>query len=217
MTLPTKIEPGGGRASGIDSAALTLHGLRIKGMATVSTLVLITALEEPVVAAALAEAAAADHATFLEGRNAWRITPDGRKHHQNLVGSFLDAPSRRTLGSLYKRFLPINEDLKAACTDWQLQAGEPNEHDNSEYDRGVTGRVERINGRVRALLVEMGQVCRRLERYAKRLDDALAAVRAGDVRKLTGFGCESFHDVWTELHEDLIQLLGIDRAAEGSS
>ena len=28
--------------------------------------------------------------------------------------------------------------------------------------------------------------------------------------------CESFHDIWMELHEDLILLQGIDRTIEGS-
>ena len=28
--------------------------------------------------------------------------------------------------------------------------------------------------------------------------------------------CNSYHDVWMELHEDLILTLGIDRAKEGS-
>jgi hypothetical protein len=32
----------------------------------------------------------------------------------------------------------------------------------------------------------------------------------------TGVMCGSFHDVWMELHEDLILTQGIDRAAEGS-
>jgi hypothetical protein len=32
----------------------------------------------------------------------------------------------------------------------------------------------------------------------------------------TGVMCGSFHDIWMELHEDLIQLLGVDRHAEGS-
>jgi len=28
--------------------------------------------------------------------------------------------------------------------------------------------------------------------------------------------CSSYHDIWMELHEDLIFLQGIDRTAEGS-
>ena len=32
----------------------------------------------------------------------------------------------------------------------------------------------------------------------------------------TGVMCGSYHDVWMELHKDLVQLLGVDRHAEGS-
>jgi hypothetical protein len=32
----------------------------------------------------------------------------------------------------------------------------------------------------------------------------------------TGVMCGSFHDIWMELHEDLILTQGIDRATEGS-
>jgi hypothetical protein len=32
----------------------------------------------------------------------------------------------------------------------------------------------------------------------------------------TGVGCGSFHDIWMELHEDLVVLQRIDRASEGS-
>jgi hypothetical protein len=28
--------------------------------------------------------------------------------------------------------------------------------------------------------------------------------------------CSSFHDIWMELHEDLILLQGVERSAEGS-
>ena len=35
-------------------------------------------------------------------------------------------------------------------------------------------------------------------------------------RRLTGVMCGSYHDVWMELHEDLILTQGIDRVSEGS-
>ena len=41
-------------------------------------------------------------------------------------------------------------------------------------------------------------------------------VAAGDHHLFTGVMCGSYHDVWMELHEDLILTLGIDRAKEGS-
>ena len=47
-------------------------------------------------------------------------------------------------------------------------------------------------------------------------DGTAQRVDAGDVRMFTGVMCGSYHDVWMELHEDLILTLGIDRATEGS-
>ena len=41
-------------------------------------------------------------------------------------------------------------------------------------------------------------------------------MQAGDHHLFTGVMCGSYHDVWMELHEDLILTLGIDRAKEGS-
>ena len=38
----------------------------------------------------------------------------------------------------------------------------------------------------------------------------------GDTKRFTGVMCESFHDIWMELHEDLIVVQRIDRAVEGS-
>ena len=36
------------------------------------------------------------------------------------------------------------------------------------------------------------------------------------IHLFTGVMCGSYHDVWMELHEDLILTLGVDRAKEGS-
>ncbi|NDB06003.1 MAG: MarR family transcriptional regulator, partial [Acidimicrobiia bacterium] len=49
-----------------------------------------------------------------------------------------------------------------------------------------------------------------------RLSTTCQAVVAGQTNMFTGVMCGSFHDVWMELHEDLILSQGIDRAAEGS-
>ena len=57
----------------------------------------------------------------------------------------------------------------------------------------------------------------RMARYNERLADAAGLMsRQGDIHKFTGVMCESFHDIWMELHEDLIVLQRIDRVEEGS-
>jgi hypothetical protein len=56
----------------------------------------------------------------------------------------------------------------------------------------------------------------RFAAYRHRLTSATARAVAGETKMFTGVMCGSFHDIWMELHEDLIQLLGVDRHAEGS-
>ena len=62
----------------------------------------------------------------------------------------------------------------------------------------------------------MGEEMVRLGRYGPRLAVTAERVAGGDHHLFTGVMCGSYHDVWMELHEDLILTLGIDRAAEGS-
>ena len=55
-----------------------------------------------------------------------------------------------------------------------------------------------------------------MSRYNSRLAHAADCVAQGELNKFTGVMCESFHDIWMELHEDLIVLQRIDRVEEGS-
>jgi hypothetical protein len=66
------------------------------------------------------------------------------------------------------------------------------------------------------VLAEMARAVPRMARYVDRLRLAGQQVAGGDPKKFTGVMCESFHDIWMELHEDLIVVQRIDRAAEGS-
>ena len=52
----------------------------------------------------------------------------------------------------------------------------------------------------------------RLGRYRARLATAADCVANGETKRFTGVMCESFHDIWMELHEDLIVLQRVDRA-----
>jgi hypothetical protein len=50
--------------------------------------------------------------------------------------------------------------------------------------------------------------------YKERLDRALAQAQAGDGRFVASPRVDSYHGVWFELHEDLIQLAGRTREDE---
>ena len=56
----------------------------------------------------------------------------------------------------------------------------------------------------------------RFDAYGPRLKSALDKVKRGDTDWFAKPLIDSYHTVWMELHEDLVQLLGVDRHAEGS-
>jgi hypothetical protein len=57
-------------------------------------------------------------------------------------------------------------------------------------------------------------VAPRLAHYPQRLSAALARATAGDSRAVAHPLDDSYHQVWFELHEDLLSLLGLAREAE---
>ena len=56
--------------------------------------------------------------------------------------------------------------------------------------------------------------CPRLAGYRVRLGRALEAAQAGDGRYVASPRVDSYHGIWFELHEDLIQLAGRTREDE---
>ena len=66
------------------------------------------------------------------------------------------------------------------------------------------------------MISDLATAVPRLHLYRRRLLEALTAIDDGQRQRFTGVMCESFHDVWMELHEDLIVLQKIERVSEGS-
>lgn len=52
----------------------------------------------------------------------------------------------------------------------------------------------------------------RFTSYGPRLEGALERFRDGDDRALVGVMKESYHDVWMELHHDLLAIQGRERS-----
>ena len=56
----------------------------------------------------------------------------------------------------------------------------------------------------------------RIAPYGPRLESVLVRIQDGQSNMFTGVMCGSYHDVWMELHEDLLLTQSIDRLGEGS-
>jgi hypothetical protein len=73
-----------------------------------------------------------------------------------------------------------------------------------------------LDAAAQPIVASLGAALARLSPYGPRLAQTCQRLAAGETNMFTGVMCGSYHDVWMELHEDLILTQGIDRAAEGS-
>lgn len=193
---------------------VVLHHLAIKGRASADEVEASSGLRTDVVAATLASLIDSGLVVLKEGRvPSYRLTPEGRAAWHEALESDPIRLRRRELEPWYREFESVNADLKSLCTSWQLVDGPdgptPNDHSDEDYDAEVLAGLATIHARASALLESAGE--ERLDRYERRLADAMGAIRAGDLRRFTAPLCHSYHDVWMELHEDLIRSLDLQR------
>lgn len=195
---------------------LVLHHVVIKGLADIDAIARATQLDAETVSKVVSSLASDGLVAERTGRvHGYMPTHDGRERHAKVLAESGLRLRQRDLKEWYQRFEAINAEFKEACTAWQLVDGPggqvPNDHSDEAHDRAVLDRVAVIHHDVGALLAEAKHP--RLDRYLARLDDAFAAVQAGDTRRLTTPLCESYHDVWMELHHDLLKSFGRERTA----
>ncbi len=190
-----------------------LHVLRVRGFVTPQGFVASIGVQP---AELLNELVAAGYVNHIEKRDMYNLLPAGRERHEALLATYAVESVRSGLAPQYERFLHLNDEFKQLCTDWQIRQGAPNEHDDVAYDSDCVARLVALNVLSQDVIAAMASCVTRIGRYSPRLDRAAESVAGGDTRRFTGVMCESFHDVWMELHEDLIVLQGIERAAEGN-
>jgi hypothetical protein len=77
-------------------------------------------------------------------------------------------------------------------------------------------KLSALHAKTQPIVVGFGEILNRMAQYSPRLAAAYTKVEQGEQKMFTGVMCNSFHDIWMELHEDLILSQGIDRQAEGS-
>lgn len=195
-----------------DARFHVLHALRIKGFASVPAIVAFTGIGEDDVARRVDDLADAELVRFRSGPlSAWALTPSGRARHAEMLhadrSALESAGHLAAIGSLYSGFLELNEAFKALCTDWQL-LGRTAER---------LAAAEHLHVSLARLFAPRLTTVERLSVYRARFERALARLRDGDDAALTRPLTDSYHDVWMELHEDLITTLGIERStADGS-
>jgi len=202
-----------------DSRLLVLHGLRLKGFAEAEDVAALIGLEPAVVVAELEQLKADDLVLYREGRlTGWALTPAGRKAQEaGLQAELEERGVRDAVFDAYKRFLDLNNDLLGVCTAWQMRdEATINDHSDVAYDQGIIDQLHALHGRVEPIISDLEGVLERYCGYRPRLHAALANLRNGESEWFTKPLIDSYHTVWFQLHEDLLNTLGIERSQEGT-
>lgn len=88
-----------------------------------------------------------------------------------------------------------------------------NDHSDKKYDQGVIVRLEKIHLDALAAVTQLSNGLARLAMYGPRLTNALARVQAGEQAAFARPMADSYHDIWMELHQDLLVTLQLERTA----
>jgi hypothetical protein len=197
----------------VDSATdlLVLHAVRLTGMADDAEVAARFRLDSATVSELLLDFQAygwVSRADFA-GTGGWTLTAAGKQRNERQLADELAATGSATaVADIHREFLPLNDTVLRASTDWQLRptAADPltaNAHDDPDWDGRVLDDLTRVGHQLGLMIGLAG--------YDDRFSGALARVRAGDPSWVTRVREDSCHTVWMQLHEDLLATLGLER------
>jgi hypothetical protein len=203
-------------------ADLVLHGVRVLGFPTAARIASRYGLDAAMTTEALLDFEAYGWVRQLSfGRTSgWSPTEAGRAESQARLAAELDkSGAREAVAAAYATFLPVNERLCAACTNWQIRPlpGSPlavNDHADVRWDDRVLSQLASVGASFARLCDQLAACLNRFDGYASRYASALAQARAGNHAWVDAPDRDSCHLVWIQFHEDLLATLGVPRGCD---
>ena len=204
---------------GTATVELMVRLLSIKGFATpdAAAAALQTTEED---ASGILDQMTADGLVQMMG-SMFSLSEDGKA-----VAGELLAEDRETWGAERAEagldsFLGLDGRMKVIVTAWQMSEvdGAPvlNDHTDPDYDAAVLADLAALHVDADVWLANLTEELPRLGEYNARLSRAAALVAGGDHDYIASPRLDSYHNVWFELHEDLILLAGRTREDEVAS
>jgi hypothetical protein len=143
-----------------------------------------------------------------------RLSPEGRQRLEGLLVNERSRVDTAAVVAAYGEFCSVNRDFKALVTDWQLKDGQPNPHEDADYDAAVLARLDDVHRRVTPIIAAVATQLPRLSHYSVKLQAALNNIHDGETMWLARPLIDSYHTVWFELHEELILATGQTRETD---
>ncbi|MFN0147564.1 MAG: pyruvate, phosphate dikinase [Dehalococcoidia bacterium] len=147
---------------------------------------------------------------FKETPRGFMPSQEGRTWLKERLSSERAGVRGEPFEACYARFSELNDRFKRLITDWQLAGqGQP-----EEALSALVASVRDLHEGLAPVIAESAGHVGRLGAYLPRFERALAALEAGDATMLASPLKDSYHTVWFDFHEELIELSGRDRLTE---
>lgn len=193
-----------------------LHSLRVKGLAKPEVLGALSGVPVEDLEEACRPLVDEGWVLFRPGAMAgYMLTPTGKAEADRcLAEDEATAAARGALAAFDEAFLPHNTTFKKLCHRWQMKGEEqPNDHADPDYDAAVIDELATFHAQFLPVLDTISNPLPRFARYAPRLDAALGRLQAGDPGAFARPMADSYHDIWMELHNDVVLSLQRQRSA----
>ncbi len=163
------------------------------------------------------DAIAADGLAELTG-GMFTLTEDGKTVGGEMIATDREQWGAKNADAALEALLPLDQRMKDVVTGWQMRefkgAQILNDHADSEHDAAVLSSFASLAEAASGWLDSLKSGLPRLGAYAARLERAAKQVADGDFDYIASPRVDSYHNIWFELHEDLILLAGRNRADE---
>ena len=151
-------------------------------------------------------------------RQEFKLSDAGKEAGEAMLAADSEAWGLETAGAALDAFIPLDQRMKHIVTAWQMMEvdGKPvmNDHTDAEYDAAVLADFAALAAEAAPWVASLAGGLARLGVYRVRLDKAAERIEAGEHEFIASPTIDSYHNVWFELHEDLIRLAGRTREEE---
>ncbi len=134
----------------------------------------------------------------------WMLNEAGRALHAELLAEARATLNLVAVAAQYDEWLPVNQSFKEVCTTWQTERDHP----------ATCVALAPVVTSTAPICAALGASVPWMDRYGSRLEAAAGRFVGGDDTALTRPMSASVHDVWMELHQDLLLTLGRTRSAD---
>jgi pyruvate,orthophosphate dikinase len=148
----------------------------------------------------------------------YALSDEGKQVGGSLIESDREQWGVENADAALDDLIPLDQKMKDVVTRWQMRefkgAQIINDHADPEHDAAVLTDFTDLHADAERWLSPLTRGLARLEEYAARLERAAGRVAQGGHDYIASPMVDSYHNVWFELHEDLILLAGRNRADE---